>query len=408
MNSKNKLRTLFDYDFLDEPPLGSGSYGTVYSVYHKQYKNCAAKCISKKIMAERGLNEHLRNETTIHKKLKHKNIVNFLDQFQTITEVFIILEKCNSETLEKICQNFKNIFKKQMSIKLIQHFLLQISNAVHFMHSKGIAHRDLKLDNIMLYFEDELPLDDGNNTKYFYYNREFIKSPESFENIMLTSVVKIIDLGFAKELDSKGCAKSFLGTPAYLAPEVLKKKTSEFPKDFSYSSKVDTWALGVITFELLTRDTPFDLSKVKTFNELYKLHKEGSYLIREDFEVSLEFLDYLNGQLQFDEYGRINIDDLIQHPFLTKNVEDQKVTRIQKLIQDGSNFLSLKTSVRKNFLGSGDSFGYGKGDIERKFDENLFKNDKILDDIFDVHTSIRIYEREVDDGYLLITVEKLK
>jgi len=185
MNSKNKLRTLFDYDFLDEPPLGSGSYGTVYSVYHKQYKNCAAKCISKKIMAERGLNEHLRNETTIHKKLKHKNIVNFLDQFQTITEVFIILEKCNSETLEKICQNFKNIFKKQMSIKLIQHFLLQISNAVHFMHSKGIAHRDLKLDNIMLYFEDELPLDDGNNTKYFYYNREFIKSPESFENIML-------------------------------------------------------------------------------------------------------------------------------------------------------------------------------------------------------------------------------
>ena len=403
------LRTINGYTFLNEPPLGKGSFGTVVSVFNNSNKlNCVAKCISKKLINNRGLNEQMRNEMTIHKKLKHKNIVKYLDQFSTESDIFIILEKCNSETLEKITQNYITIFKKQIGLKVIRHFLLQVTNAIAFMHSKGIAHRDLKLENIMLKFENEIPIEKGNNHGFFYYNSEYLSDSNKFEELMLTSVVKIIDLGFAKELDAQGCAKSFLGTPAYLAPEVLKKKSSEVTPEFSYSSKIDTWSIGVLTFQILTGEVPFTINKnINTFNDLYKFHKEGKYKINEEFVLTYELIDYLNALLQFNEFDRINIDDLVEHPFLTREIENQMELKIKSLIKDGSKELVLSTTTRTNYLenlGVKKSFGYGKGDILSRIDSDLIKNDTVLDELFGVHTKLIIYERE-EDGWSIISTK---
>ncbi len=282
MNSDTSLTINHYKILLSEPPLGKGTFGTVYNVIDTRYNvTCVAKSISKKYINDRGLGEQIRNEMTIHKNLKHKNIVRYLDQFSNMSDIFIILEKCNSETLEKLCENYMKIFKKQISLRIAQHFLIQVAEAVSFMHSKGIAHRDLKLENIMLKFEDEVPLDQDNTTGYFYYNNEFTQSPEKFEELMLTSVVKIIDLGFAKQLDSKGCAKSFLGTPAYLAPEILKKKSSDYTPDFAYSSKVDTWAIGVLALQMITGDVPITITnEIRNFKDLYALLKKREVLYK--------------------------------------------------------------------------------------------------------------------------------
>jgi len=407
MNNGKDLKSIQGYTFLDEPPLGKGSFGTVYSIINNSTNYpCVAKAISKKFISDRGLAEQMRNEMTIHKKLKHKNIVKYLDQFSTNTEIFIILEKCNSETLEKICQNYNTIFKKQLSLKVIQHFLIQISAAISFIHSKGIAHRDLKLENIMLKFEDEIPLDKDNKHGFFYYNNEFLQDSQKFEDIMMTSVVKIIDLGFAKELDPQGCAKSFLGTPAYLAPEVLKKKSSEVTPEFAYSSKVDTWSIGIITFQILTGDVPFTINKnINTFNELYKLHKQGLYSLQGDLFVTYELLDYINALLQFNENDRINIDDMVEHPFLKKKIEKQNVIQVNKLIKDNSKELVLKTIERRNFLGTEKSFGFGKGDRISYLDKDIFINDKMIDEVFGIHSKITIFERE-EDGFIVISTKK--
>jgi len=400
---KTEIKRLNGYSFLNEPPLGKGTFGTVYSVYDtNKHIYCAAKCISRKFISDKGLNEQMRNEMTIHKKLKHKNIVEYMDQFSTVNEIFIILEKCNSETLEKICSNYYMLFGKHMSVKLTRHFLIQVSEAVNFMHSKGIAHRDIKLENIMLKFDNEIPIDETNIYGYFYYNTEFIKSWEKFEEIMLTSAVKIIDLGFAKELDSKG-TKSFLGTPAYLAPEVLKKKSNELTPDFSYSSKVDTWAIGVMTFHIITGEVPFTINKnINTFNDLYNLHKKGIYTLSKDLVLTMELLDYLNALLQFDEDERINIDDMVEHPFLKTEFEKQKEVLIKDLITDNSSHLILSTTKRKNYI----SFGYDKKDRISKIDENLLVNDKIIDEIFGIQSKVTIYERQ-ENGYTVISTKKV-
>ena len=204
-NNGKVLKSIQGYTFLDEPPLGKGTFGTIYNIINNytQYP-CVSKAILHKFIRDKGLSERVRNEMTIHKKLKHKNIVKYLDQFSTETHIYIVLEKCNSETLGKICQNYHTIFKKQLGLQVIQRFLIQISDAIDYIHSKGIAHRDLKLENIMLYFEDELPLDNDNKHGFFYYNNEFLQDSQKFEDLMMTAVVKIIDLGLARELDPQG------------------------------------------------------------------------------------------------------------------------------------------------------------------------------------------------------------
>ena len=187
----------------------------------------------------------------------------------------------------------------------------------------------------------------------------------------------------------------------------LKKKSSELTPDFSYSSKVDTWAIGVMAFHIITGDVPFTISKdINTFNDLYKLHKKGVYLLNSGYVLTLELLDYLNALLQFDEDCRINIDDMIEHPFLKKSFEQQTLVNTKDLIKDNSDKLKLTTSERHNYLGTEKSFGYKNGDRISKIDESLLQNDKIIDEIFGINSKITIYERD-EDGYTVISTRKV-
>lgn len=105
----------------------------------------------------------------------------------------------------------------------------QIMLGLNYLHTQSITHRDIKPENILLVSNDI----------------------DNFE-------IKIADLGFAQEFDKETGLDLVLGTPLYMAPElVLNQK---------YSEKVDVWSLGVITYQLLSGRTPFDSNKIKKIN----------------------------------------------------------------------------------------------------------------------------------------------
>jgi len=364
----------------------------------------------KKLIKEQNISEQLRNEMTVHKKLQHPNIIGYYDQFSTNDDIFIILELCKSETLEMLCENYMKLFKRNISVRLVQHFLKQIINAVYYMHSKGVIHRDLKLENIMFKFSKEEVIETNNKSGFFYYNEKYVKSWESFEEILLTSEIKIIDLGFAKQLDKTGFTTSFLGTPAFVAPEILRKKTVEKTNDFKYTSKVDTWSIGVIAFNLITGRFPFELSsKINTFTDLYFLHKEGKYYFEDDIHISLELLDFINGMLQFSESKRFACTELEQHPFIKTPIEDQKMVYIKQLNKETRHF-ELNSNDRKEFINNFDSFTSFReedslfdSEIFTKRIEEFIQNDEEIDKIFNIYTRINLLE-DYKNGYVIISL----
>jgi serine/threonine protein kinase len=263
----------------------------------------------------------------------------------------------------------------------------------------------------MLKFDEDLEesIENTNLNGYFYYNSKYINNHECFEELMLKSVVKLIDLGFAKDMDFKGYATSFLGTPAYIAPEILKKKSNDVTANFHYSSKVDTWSIGVIAFQLLTGQIPFTINEnIKDFfKDLYNLHKIGIYKINYSITLTSEFLDLINALLQFNEENRINIDDLVMHPFFTKNIDIQNPLAIKDLIKNNSKYLECSSKIRTNYLMDGTEFTYSKEDKVSILDTNLIVNDEILDEIFDIKTKIIItFLERLEDDYVYISMKK--
>ena len=127
---------------------------------------------------------------------------------------------------------------------------------------------------------------------------------------VLNEDVKVVigDLGFAQVLSPDEFAQSRLGTPMFMAPELLKGKP--------YDSKVDVWSLGIIFYEMLTGFTPF-----KGIDEKFMIIavEQGEYWLPKDTNLSLEGLSFMNSCLQFDPKNRMTLEELVNHPYLNKD-----------------------------------------------------------------------------------------
>ena len=317
-----KMSKLKEYKFLKE--IGEGNFGKVYLV-KKISDNLlyVAKKINLLNLDPDEGNKYLKNERTITSMLNHKNVVHLYDYFEENNCAFFIMEYCNGKSLA----NTLKINKEQgktLTQAIIQFFFKQIVEGLNHIHSKGIIHRDIKLENILLNFK--------NNNTYNYKESE----------------IKIIDFG----LSSLGPASSLVGSPIYMDPKIIEKyeRAGGIDELNKYDEKADIWSLGAICYEMITGENLF---KAKNMEELKKEEKKGIYYLDLKLDLSTEIISFLNAMLQYEPEIRSSTEELLKHPFLNKNVKDFTPLNFDGItykIENGIfkiNFIKNETLIKK-------------------------------------------------------------
>ena len=306
-----------------EKCLGKGSFGEVYLTTKKgSDKKYATKKFEREQIEGTEAMKYLKNEIIILQNLKHPNIVKFEDVKKTKKHFYIVMEYCNGGELSQALEKYQEKYGKPFSQEIVQHLMRQIIDAFRYIHSLKIIHRDIKLDNILLNFENE----------------------EDKENLnMMKATAKIIDFGFACRISKSGLQYSTLGSPINMDPIILKKLSSgRKARQLGYDIKADIWSLGTICYEMLIGKSAFD---AEDMDELVSKIEDGTYTVPTN--LSKEVISFLNAMLQYDSHQRLNSLELSRHVFLTKDVKDFQSIDMKKISKKVSND-KLNINVKRN------------------------------------------------------------
>ena len=275
--------------------LGKGSFGKVYLGLQKLTNRLVAiKCLEKSNFKDETTKKKILTEVKILKAtLGHPNVVKLLEVFENKKYVFFVTEYAtNGDLLKYLKKN--NV----MPEKEAKYMFYQIAYGLSFIHSQSIIHRDIKLDNILV---DE-------------HNR-----------------CKICDFGVSREIDPNETINEQCGTPAYLAPEIIK---DEGYKGF----KADIWSLGVLLYSLLTGNMPF---KAGTIDELHKKIVTGDYTFPDDCCISVNAIDIVQKMLVVDPEQRIDIKGVLNHTWLKSiNLETTTIFNIKEFEKRQDSYLN--------------------------------------------------------------------
>ena len=291
-------KTIDDYTF--QKLIGKGSFGEVYLAKKQNSdKLYAIKMIDKKL-ADTKMRRYFEYEIKILKMLNHPNIVKLEKLKISLHNYYIIMEYVNGGELSNYLKRYKLKYGKAFPEEIVQYLMKQIVDALVYIHDKNIIHRDLKLENIMVSFDSEKDKEDLN---------------------MMKAKIKIIDFGFAIILLSDDyLTNTAVGTMLYMDPTILEEfyKQAKVDKKRGYGKEADIWSLGCICYELFRGKFPFEASNIQ---ELYgKINFDGKYKIPKT--ASREIISFLEKMLQYDGKKRLSASELMNEPFLTKDVKD--------------------------------------------------------------------------------------
>ncbi len=314
-------------NYILEKRLGGGNFGEVYLTKKKGDTNrkYATKRYEKDKVDNNGMIEYLKNEIIILQFLKHPNIAKYEEVKKSKKHYYIMMEFCNGGGLSEALENYMEKYNKPFSEEIVQYFMRQIIDAFKYMHERRIIHRDVKLENILLSYENE-------------------KDKENFD--LMKAQVKIIDFGFACQVTKNGLKYTVLGSPINMDPLILQKRFNQNNKklrQLGYTQKADIWSIGTICYEMLIGSPVFDAEDEK---ELIKKVEEGNYTI--PTTLSYEVISFLNGMLQYDPSRRLSAEQLSRHDFLTKNVKDFKQINLKKVDKNLIGDDQLNINTKKN------------------------------------------------------------
>ena len=286
--------------------LGKGSFGEVYLTSKQGCKEkFATKKIDKKYTSNPKAKKYLDNEINILKEIDHPNIIKLFEVHETTQQYYLVMELCNGGGLSDCLEDYKNKNKKGFPEETVQYLMRQIVSAINYLHKKNILHRDIKLDNILVNFDNE---EDKKNKN------------------MLKTKIKIIDFGFARHLEPSSLAFSTLGSPINMDPGILRKLNKmEHSKNYGYDQKADIWSLGTICYEMLIGKSAFDAESMR---ELISKVERGNYFLPKS--LSKEAVSFLNGMLQYDFKKRLSAEQLYHHNFLTKPYSELSEINLEK------------------------------------------------------------------------------
>ncbi|KAM9754265.1 death-associated protein kinase 2 isoform 1-T2 [Menidia menidia] len=257
--------------------LGSGQFAVVKRCKEKSTGvEYAAKFIKKRQSraSRRGVRrEEIEREVDILQQIQHPNIVALHDVYENRTDVVLILELVSGgELFDFLAQ------KESLSEEEATEFIKQILDGVQYLHSKSIAHFDLKPENIML-LDRNVPL------------------PR----------IKIIDFGLAHKIEAGADFKNIFGTPEFVAPEIVNYEP--------LGLEADMWSIGVITYILLSGASPFlGDTKQETLGNISAMNYEfDEEFFSNTSELAKSFIRQL---LEKDTRKRMTIQDALNHPWI--------------------------------------------------------------------------------------------
>nr|QJD55598.1 snf1-related protein kinase [Euplotes vannus] len=252
--------------------LGRGAFGKVNLTIHRLTEEMVAiKSLNKEFLTDEVSRQKVMKEVKILKKMRHKNIIQLLDTFETQKHIIFVMELCSGGDLLNYVRK-----RRKLTEDNAKPLFKQILEALQYCHRLNILHRDIKLDNIILDSE---------------------------------GVIKVGDFGVSKIINPKEVMYDQCGTPAYIAPEILRDKGY---RGFG----IDVWSAGVVLYAMLYGTVPF---RAQGMNELHEMIVNAKYSLKP--EISEEARDLLKKILEVDPKKRLTIPQILDHPWF-KDCDD--------------------------------------------------------------------------------------
>ena len=266
-------RSIIDhYEILEE--IGNDNFGKIKKgIDRKTYKNVAIKILKK---SNNFMTELAYSEIDVMKRCNHRNIVKYIDHFETAKLIFIVMEQLPGISLSEYLKKQENISEKNAA-KIIY----QIAIGVNYLQSIGVIHRDLKPSNIILCNENDILL------------------------------VKIIDFGLSKIVGKGESLCDFSGSLLFSSPEVINK--------IPYNNKIDIWSIGIILFYMLRKQFPF-ADQNDSHEHIVNAIKQGNIDFTNLFwnTKSNDVICIISCCLDKDQFSRMSIEQFLGHKWFEK------------------------------------------------------------------------------------------
>ncbi|XP_060903474.1 aurora kinase B [Labrus mixtus] len=265
-SSVSKKFSIDDFDI--GRPLGKGKFGNVYLARVKELQAIVAlKVLFKSQMEKESVEHQLRREIEIQAHLKHPNILRFYNYFHDRKRVYLVLEYAPRGEMYKELQKCGRFDEQRTAT-----YMEEISDALLYCHEKKVIHRDIKPENLLLGYRGEL---------------------------------KIADFGWSVHAPSLR-RRTMCGTLDYLPPEMIEGHT--------HSEKVDLWCIGVLCYECLIGNPPFETaSHSETYKRITKVDLKFPKVISDGAR------DLISKLLRHNPIDRLSLQSVIDHPWVRSN-----------------------------------------------------------------------------------------
>ncbi|XP_066864603.1 serine/threonine-protein kinase WNK1 isoform X26 [Kogia breviceps] len=320
--------------------IGRGSFKTVYKGLDTETTVEVAWCELQDRKLTKSERQRFKEEAEMLKGLQHPNIVRFYDSWESTVKgkkcIVLVTELMTSGTLKTYLKRFK-----VMKIKVLRSWCRQILKGLQFLHTRTppIIHRDLKCDNI------------------------FITGP--------TGSVKIGDLGLAT-LKRASFAKSVIGTPEFMAPEMYEEK---------YDESVDVYAFGMCMLEMATSEYPY--SECQNAAQIYRRVTSGVKPASFDKVAIPEVKEIIEGCIRQNKDERYSIKDLLNHAFF----QEETGVRVELAEEDDGEKIAIKLWLRIE---------------DTKKLKGKYKDNEAIEFSFDLERDVpeEVAQEMVDSGYV--------